>query len=982
MSYDYNALVTEFVQQRQAAATVSNIVDDSNSHSHNGDETTPLQQQQQEKRQQHLQAAVQALETLSSHCPLTPLLWIQYAAALRDWLQSMGADEATMNTSQRQLLALGCSSFPGSLLLHARHVQACIDDAAQNDSNDIITEAIETAIQQVGRGSYRRQCKLVLWLYQTWANHLRQQGKLSQAYDVYCQQAQVPLPANDELRYTVETWAQDYKSTQDEETNIQNQQPASVPAHVWQSIEQGRRVAAQVYCGNPNDNDDEIYAKLQQEGLLDEDYLEWNDTGSTIINWRKVEIPSGQRYGMGYGGTDLAQLFSKFAMACEYYEDNQDDDENGDDDDGDDDCLRKIRKHIQKQKRTVLPWSIYERGIAECPTVESLWLSYLKDMQKRGTTQQRHHTLPALVKRACQNCPYSIALLKFDLNLTLRLVQEDAVDELEPDVLLQRVQMAWDTKFLPGGAATWCDLVLQIAGMARQRILTLLLDGFDIDDKKQVDDAATKAASSWNNETQQRVEDLVADLKDLYEMIRKNHHQQFPKDVAGRTRIMQEETMTDYHLMGPLARTLNSSESKVLSAAIESSIKETREGLAKAARLHPHPDTYLTWIQFWQYNKETPTNPTDVAHSLAQIRCAFVLAWQQASPKAVGRRDFQSALAALAHEWISWEALFGSTQSEQRAQNAVQKRYRKVQEQNEKQRKRENKQGERHKRSFQQTTVHEDPPPKRARVQESSKPKPTAASHERPKVVNSNVQMQIDPEHEKTLAPESFQETKKDQEKMDVDVSAEKKPTDVQPKESKLKKDGPRVTINGIEYPAHPFTVRVSNLANDVEDMDLVDLLRPICGAIVHARIVREKGHGKTKSKGWGLVQFEEADSVDKALKLSEELGLREKLVKIERSNIPAAFLVPPGLHRLNPKGEGRSSKRNEKKKRKTDVLDEKHPSAVDTSDSSQKPKPQSEAAKKSGPISVLSLAPRGVLKKASRPKPKITAPKEGESNC
>jgi len=77
--------------------------------------------------------------------------------------------------------------------------------------------------------------------------------------------------------------------------------------------------------------------------------------------------------------------------------------------------------------------------------------------------------------------------------------------------------------------------------------------------------------------------------------------------------------------------------------------------------------------------------------------------------------------------------------------------------------------------------------------------------------------------------------------------------------------------------------------------MDLVNALRPKCGAIVHAKIMREK-HNKTKSKGWGLVQFEERTSVEKALQLSDSVDIKMKCVKIERSHIAAVSLVavPP----------------------------------------------------------------------------------------
>jgi RNA recognition motif-containing protein len=225
-----------------------------------------------------------------------------------------------------------------------------------------------------------------------------------------------------------------------------------------------------------------------------------------------------------------------------------------------------------------------------------------------------------------------------------------------------------------------------------------------------------------------------------------------------------------------------------------------------------------------------------------------------------------------------------------------------------------------------------------------------------------------------------------------------------------LKKAGFKVRVGKMEYPAHPFTVRVSNLSLDVEDMDLVDLFRPKCGAIVHAKIIRDKhqqggsGH-KGVSKGWGLVQFEERDSVEKALALNELVGLHEKLVHIERSHMPAATLGPPGMHRVNPKGEGKVSKRNQKRHREhsheqTMVADSKEGKETDHhqndvgmgtqhhEDSSKNvteirndevgktgKEPEGKKPSKRTPTSVLSFRPRGVVAHArniSHPKPRL----------
>ena len=96
-----------------------------------------------------------------------------------------------------------------------------------------------------------------------------------------------------------------------------------------------------------------------------------------------------------------------------------------------------------------------------------------------------------------------------------------------------------------------------------------------------------------------------------------------------------------------------------------------------------------------------------------------------------------------------------------------------------------------------------------------------------------------------------------------------------------------KVTVGTIQHRAHPFTIKVSFLSPQTQDMDLVDALRPKCGAIVHSKVMRDK-HSH-KSKGWGLVQFEERESVETALSLSDVLGIQGKSVIIARVAISLA---------------------------------------------------------------------------------------------
>ena len=117
------------------------------------------------------------------------------------------------------------------------------------------------------------------------------------------------------------------------------------------------------------------------------------------------------------------------------------------------------------------------------------------------------------------------------------------------------------------------------------------------------------------------------------------------------------------------------------------------------------------------------------------------------------------------------------------------------------------------------------------------------------------------------------------------------------------------------EKGVHPYTVKITNLSKETQDFDLVELLRERCGNIVHARIIREKGKRHFgESKGEAFVQFEEKISVKHALELSDNIGIHERLIKIEQSFHPAVQIVPPGRHKVVEKGKGKNSKYNERR--------------------------------------------------------------------
>ena len=112
------------------------------------------------------------------------------------------------------------------------------------------------------------------------------------------------------------------------------------------------------------------------------------------------------------------------------------------------------------------------------------------------------------------------------------------------------------------------------------------------------------------------------------------------------------------------------------------------------------------------------------------------------------------------------------------------------------------------------------------------------------------------------------------------------------------------------------------------------------------------------------------------ALQQDGTMQVGGKVIKIQRSHMPAVGVVPPGMHRVNPKGAGKMSKRNKLKKKdaKAAPADEKSRMEVEeggeTGTTARGHRNRSDgnlASPSSISLGALSFRPRGV-----RQKPKI----------
>lgn len=933
MSYDYNALLLQVTTSRGKAAGASDAAE----------------------RLEFLQQSVDALSTLSGHCPMTPLLWMQYSKDMADLLLQVSEEDgstsieavASAQETRLQLLELALSEFPGSAILHLHYLQILLQRCSDTEK---ITSAFTLAFENVGNGSHRNEGILIASIFQLAIQFYAQQGEIKVALELFVRRAQTPMKdVNDSLLFELEQFCK--------EQSIDISDPHR--RKTQQLMDEARRYESRMYnflitC------EDEVDSAMHQEGILPRHQVNLEE-----LSWDKILKSDDKHCWMGLGGMLSSHAFIQYAQACYRYRAPIGGKKS--------DLSAEEQQQIQQDEAVIhnLALCVYERGIAECPTVESLWVSYIRHMEY--LVPRDRSVIPRLkraLERAVRNCPYSVLLYQQKLELQGLLADHD-VSVLDPEELQKVVQDAIDSKFIPSKEAC-LNLYMTATTVLRRRILNILAKEtahiaasnaarLSYDDPEPFDPAKRIVATLYlNDETKQELEDLCDDCRELYETIdvylRKSHGSW----IEGRGRVWSERAYLDAVLLTPLAAALGST--------MDSAEDERFNQLAEVAKLYDKlikvyqptpPDCYIHYIQSVQ-NLFPTTGPQNLITKFRNLRYLYEKALKSTGkPKQQSelldpflQRDFDSGLRHLCHEYLVFERYFGSDKSLANASAAIQKKLSKY-----------------------STNTKHAPLTDTTTVTGAVVPEEMATAMEVDEH-QSNRELTMDENNLVTSKKHTIHEHENTAEPPLKKVKTGDEPAELVHTNNDGTSTVQKVRIGNLEYPAHPFTVRVLNLSLDTEDMDLVDAFRSKCGAIVHAKIVREKHPvGKGRSKGWGLIQFELQESVEKALALSEVIGIREKLVKVDRSHMPAVGLVPPGMHRVKPQGEGKSSKKNKKRREAkvshtpaTDETTDPTPLASNT--------PSATAMVASAPpsaTSILSLKPRGVQQKQLHRKVKVS---------
>ena len=1007
-SYDYNAILQTIQSLRSQAYgdPTPSPAFPSLFFSFDEEDNKDDSDQQQHPKIQSIEALSQAVEEYDkfiTFCPMTPFLWLQYAYDAGNVILELlltgtpaaeesddkmeeesdsSAHEAKLQASQvrRDILESATNEFPGCDLLWVNYLQMLLDiyynPAAKQQPEQYeeyatnIHSAFDRALYWVGRGthSYSHRVGTIWRMYAYFAYHEQMKGKEDSATklnnaqralaEIFSQRSRIPLQANDTLLQEAQHWSPGFNAKPVDVTNVQ----VNGYSTLHDAIDTGKQYSSKVFQKRYESYELSIQSQLYSDGLLQPSIQEGAHTQQE------------ERLYMGYGGYNLASIFINFAKTL-----------------GRKNALKRKGKHgdTEGEGDEVEDTSIqmYERGISVCPTVDHIWIAYIHSVSRHRSQKQLSKgpnvdvNAMSLVNRAVRNCPYSLKLfyLKMHLVATSSTSDGSTTHGFNSDSIVSIAKEACDGGFLQD-VEQYLSVWLEACRVVRRALMSavqgkLRYDEYDApstkengDNKKQSeggDDVKAQDDKMHDDELpyqdSEEIQYLIEDLRDAFETADEYFRQNYAEWNGGRAKLWRERANVECNVVLPivlqdgelLSKSLHMASSTVALSNVNRK-RGTNDGMLEAERcfenvfrLQPiYTDAWSEYIPFVMNNDIIKQR--EAFSGMRKIRALFHRVIRNAS-----LADPPASLEAVCGYLVSFEEMYGSSESLSKANGLVQAKILKMQQHNKDM-----------KTSFTpNANVHELQDvieQHHAATDFSGKRKFSDVDHVEGEVKRLKV-LGVDYVADERMQNESSSTTTKP-----ANLKVPKEPKET-------------IRIGNLSYPVHPFTVKVSNLSPKTEDMDLVDSFST-CGKIVHARILREKTQQhhvhqdprKLKSKGIGLVQFEERESVSRALELNDTIGLHEHLIQVERSHIPAvSSLVPPGMNRINRKGDRQSSKKDQvvEANKTSDKSKEKDETMAKESHVNKSESKKDTKSGTSTSSSILSFRPRGVSRQGAKKK-------------
>lgn len=484
-----------------------------------------------------LQQSMDGFATLSKHCPMTPLLWMQYAQdteVLMEGLMTLESSEGEGGSEQQQeavvalqakksalesstgVLELALAEFPGCSLLHLYYLESLTDYVHQsegirqlNSQSEVVgmevddrratfhklSSAFENAWGCVGSGSHVNEGAVVSEIYRLHGNFLLYllskdasdpDAIMQQLSKLFDQWSKTPMGdgSNDEMIQDMEyIWDEAcsllLSSCAEEEKRGKKQYLEQQKALLWGAIDDNRKETSSL-TRTLSSYENDIDVAMANEGI-NAPWVSFFSTqqddgvnGGGLLGsyaqtlkrsrekWIHILSSDSNRFLLGLGGSDTSRAFLKGASILQRT--YQDIAKSNAADTGE---RSPLERHVSRHNDSAIS-SLYERALSECPTVESLWISYISFLKGEWTRlrakmkgqqhmvggEELYHqqlkkedlsaALQSTSQRAVRNCPYSSTLFETRMT-TLGLI---SVENLEPDDITAVVQEATELGFL------------------------------------------------------------------------------------------------------------------------------------------------------------------------------------------------------------------------------------------------------------------------------------------------------------------------------------------------------------------------------------------------------------------------------------------------------------------------------------------------------------------------------------------------------
>ena len=1013
MSYNYDQCVQSIQEPRRRA-----YANNDNNNNDNASSTTTTSSQNAQPDLEALQQSMDGFATLSKHCPMTPLLWMQYThdtEVLMEgliMLESSSSSENgtnTNNNNQQQLqqlqakksalesstgiLELALSEFSGCALLHLYYLETLADYIYSsemiyklNTQNEVVgmevddkqatlqklSTAFEHAWKCVGSGSHVNEGLIISEIYQLQGsfllyllssakdnNNTQVNTILQQLSNLFLKWSKTPMGdgSNDEMMQDIDyLWNEACSlilllSNGEEEKLKHKQELDQQKATLWSSIDTERKKTSSL-MNTLSSYENEMDVAMSNEGIMlprmslfppqqDDDEGKTDLTVRHLqslqrskMKWNQILVGDTNRFLSGLGGSETSRAFTRAVSYLQRIYDMMKKSKASNTKVE----LSPLEDYVATYKDSAIT-SMYERAISECPTVESLWVSYMNFLRGEWTRyqskvkeqkhmlkgeelylqQQQRDELSSMLKstshRAIRNCPYSSTLFEIRMT-TLGMV---SASNLEPDDVTAVVTEATQLGYLTHNREAMLHLRLTAILVVKRGLLSLVSLGTttstngvgkDYDEEEDVAPNMSVASNkkqssgavlyqSLNPTVAEEVQDLVDDIRDMYDETDNFLFKSHPKWAEGQVVFWKHRAQTEAYVLCPIVLALKEADDEMAGendsggAADKEAIK-CFEKLVKAQK-PSHPDPWRDYIRYISSSQlylqtrssETGNSAQGIAMSASTLRKVRGL-YQRAmnSMRKAGQeegltlpppmpdnkqawmgkgidgamfcRDYDIAISDLCREYLDFERTAGSEEGFANAQILVRSKLANL-------------------------TTPISAPAYVVQNQEVNGKRKLEPDDSTSQLVNgASSTMMVDNQEEEEESNDTQSRSKR------VKVVTNLK----QPK----KTDGVhKVRIGKMDYPAHPFTIHVSNLSKETQDMDLVDTFRSEFGAIIHAKILREKfrtgkggHHYHSESKCAGLIQFEERSSVESALQQSGKFEVGGQLIQIQRSHLPA----------------------------------------------------------------------------------------------